>query len=150
MEIVQVLVPVPEVGDIILTLARYERGVMALEAQGELLRRECTRVSFRVVGGHEQLGLGGRVGSVAIGTLAFCNGRMDLIVELSVDLVAFPAQRGLVAQEKGTVFRCVGSVAVGTASVRDRLVNHGAVVNHAVVAFLTQSFGRPGQKLGMI
>jgi hypothetical protein len=75
---------------------------------------------------------------------------MDLIVVLSVDLVTFPAQRGLIAQEKRAVLRCVRSVAIGTAPIRDRLMNHGAVVNHTVVAFLTQSFGRPGQKLGMI
>lgn len=64
----------PEVGNIILALACYERRVVALEAQGELLRLECARISLGAVGGDEQLGLRGGVGPMAIGALSVCDG----------------------------------------------------------------------------
>ncbi len=146
----QVSVPIPEVGDTIRPLACYKRQVVALEAQGELLRSEFARMSLGGVGGEEQFGLWGGMGSVAICALAVRDSRMLYLVVLSENLVAFPAQPWLVAQEQGTVIRCVGSVAVGAAAVRDRLVDHGTAIDHAIVALLTQSFCRPGQKLGVI
>jgi hypothetical protein len=142
-KVVQVLVPIPEVGNTIFALTCNEGWVVALETQGELLRSEWARVSFHVVGGEKQLGLGGRVGSMTIGAIPICDGRMLQIVVLSEDLVALPAQRRLIAQEQGTVFRCVRSVAIGAASFRNRLVDHGTAINHAVVALLAQPFGRP-------
>jgi hypothetical protein len=75
---------------------------------------------------------------------------MEQLVVLSVDLVALAAQRGLVAQEKGAVFRSMGSVAVGTAAVRDRFMDYGTAIDHAIVTFLTQAFGRSRQKFGTI
>ena len=103
-KIVQVIVPIPEVGNTIFALACYEGRIMALETQGELLFSECARISFRIVGGEKQLGLWCSMGSVAIGAVSVRDSGVVLIVKLSEDLMALPAQRGLVAQEQGTEF----------------------------------------------
>lgn len=75
---------------------------------------------------------------------------MEQLVELFEDLVTFPAQGGLVAKEEGAVFRGVGSVAVGATAVRNRFVDHGTVIDHAVVALLAQPFGWAGQKFSAV
>jgi len=149
-KVVKVSISIPKVGDIILTLACYEGRVVALETKGELVRRECARISFHTIGSEEQFSLGSGVGAMAIGAVTIRDGRVDMIVVLTKDLVAFAAQCGLVAQEQGTVFRCVGSVAIGAAAVRDRLMNHGTAVDHAVVAFLAKPLRRTGQKFGAV
>ena len=121
---------------------------MALEAQGEFLWCKFTRISICIVRGEEQFGLGSGVGSVAIGALAFCDGRMAHRVELSEDFMAFSAQRGLVAKKEGAVFRGMGRVTIGAAAVRDCFVDHRAAIDHAVVAFLAEPFGRTREKFG--
>ena len=142
-KVVQVLVPIPEVGNTIFALACYEGRIVALETQGELLFSECARISFRIVGGEKQLGLWCSMSSVAIGAVSVRDSGVVLIVILSEDLVALSAQRGLVAQEQWAIFGCVRSVAIGTASVGNRLVDHGTAINHAVVTLQAQPFGRP-------
>jgi hypothetical protein len=149
-KIVQILFPTPEIGDIILTPACYKRSIMALKTQGELLRRERTRIPVGIVGGEEQFGMGSCVSAVAICTLSVGDSRMQHFVILPGYLVAFPAQGGLIAEEKRTVFRCVGSVAIGAAAVGDRLVDHDTPVDHAVMALLAQPFSRTCQKPGVV
>ena len=146
MEVVQIFVPMPEIGDTVLPLTCDERRIVALEAKSELFSCKSARVSFRVVGGNEQFGVGSVVGNVAIGAFSVRDGCVVLVVELPEHLMALSAEGGLVAQEERAVFRGVGSVAIGTAAVRDRFVNHLSSIDHAVMAFLTKPFSRHSEE----
>jgi len=110
---------------------------VALKTEGVHVLFKSLRITLISVASNEKLGQAAGMGLMTIGALAIGQGRVKNRCHFVGDIMALLAQSRHLVKEKSPYTRGMRTVAIGTASIRDRFM-YKRSCHHVIVALLAQ------------